>query len=169
MANSGLPDAKFDAVISVFSLFFVPDMERMIAELWRLVRPGGQLAVTVWGPHSFEPWMSIFGEEVCRERPDFAVATRPWERLTDPANLRRLFLDGGAAAPSVEAVSDRQLISQPEDWWTIGIGSGFRWEIGQLTPDQAQKVRARTLDRLSQVDDPALCTNANYAIATKAI
>jgi ubiquinone/menaquinone biosynthesis C-methylase UbiE len=167
MLNSGLPDGKFDAVISVFSVFFVADMERQVAELWRLVRPGGRLAVTVWGPNSFEPWMTIFSDEVCRVRPDFAVATRPWERLTDPDNLRQLFRDGGAAEPVVEAVEDSQPIVQPNDWWTIGIGSGFRWEIGQLTAAQAHTVKARTLSRLTATGIDALCTNANYAVATK--
>jgi ubiquinone/menaquinone biosynthesis C-methylase UbiE len=54
------PDESFDAVISVFSIFLVPDMEGHIRELWRLVRPGGQLAVTTWGPRSFEPAFSAW-------------------------------------------------------------------------------------------------------------
>ena len=40
------PDGHFDAVVSVFSIFFVPDMEGLVRELWRMVRPGGKLAVT---------------------------------------------------------------------------------------------------------------------------
>src|SRR5215510_1106969 len=49
------PDDSFDAVVSVFSIFFVPDMEGLVRELWRMVRPGGKLAVTTWGPRIFEP------------------------------------------------------------------------------------------------------------------
>jgi len=48
--HTGLPSASFDAVVCVFGVFFVPDMTAAVAELWRLVRPGGTLAVTVWGP-----------------------------------------------------------------------------------------------------------------------
>ena len=43
MENLGFPDGHFDTVISVFSIFFVPDMEKQARELWRMVRPGGQL------------------------------------------------------------------------------------------------------------------------------
>ena len=38
----------FDAVVSVFSLFFVADMTAATQHLWRLVRPGGTLAITIW-------------------------------------------------------------------------------------------------------------------------
>jgi ubiquinone/menaquinone biosynthesis C-methylase UbiE len=50
MGELALPDEGFDAVISAFSIFFVPDMEAQVGRLWRLVRPGGQLAITTWGP-----------------------------------------------------------------------------------------------------------------------
>jgi len=43
MERLGYPDDHFDAVVSVFSIFFIPDMARQISELWRMVRPGGWL------------------------------------------------------------------------------------------------------------------------------
>ena len=44
------PDASFDVVVCVFGIFFVPDMAAAARELWRIVRPGGRLAITTWGP-----------------------------------------------------------------------------------------------------------------------
>jgi SAM-dependent methyltransferase len=41
MEDLGYRDGEFDAVISVFSVFFVPDMTKQVAELWRMVKPGG--------------------------------------------------------------------------------------------------------------------------------
>ena len=52
MENLGYQDGQFDAVVCVFAIFFVPHMESHVAELWRMVRPGGQLAITTWGPCS---------------------------------------------------------------------------------------------------------------------
>src|SRR5262245_26674138 len=37
--RTGLPDGRFDAVVCVFGVFFVPDMAAFVAEMWRLVRP----------------------------------------------------------------------------------------------------------------------------------
>jgi ubiquinone/menaquinone biosynthesis C-methylase UbiE len=50
MEELGYQDGNFEAVVSVFSVFFVPDMTKQVAELWRMVKPGGQLAITTWGP-----------------------------------------------------------------------------------------------------------------------
>jgi ubiquinone/menaquinone biosynthesis C-methylase UbiE len=70
MTALGFPEGRFDAVVSVFSIFFVPDMEGLVRELWRMVRPGGKLAVTTWGPRIFEPAYSRWLAAIKRERPD---------------------------------------------------------------------------------------------------
>jgi ubiquinone/menaquinone biosynthesis C-methylase UbiE len=51
---------SFDAVVRVFGIFFVPDMQMAVRELWRCVRPAGRLAVTTWGLNLFEPANSAF-------------------------------------------------------------------------------------------------------------
>ena len=43
-------DASFDAVTAVNSLFYAEDMAVAMRELVRIVRPGGRLIVTAWGP-----------------------------------------------------------------------------------------------------------------------
>lgn len=167
MAEPGDLGGNFDAAIGVFALFFTPDMEGQVARLWRMLKPGGRLAVTVWGERAFHPAGPIFGEEVRRVRPDIPEATRPWERLTEPANLRQLFLDGGAIAPEIRSVADSQPLRTPEDWWTIAMGSGFRWEIGLLDPGERQTVKDRVLRRLSDGGIVAIESNAHHAVATK--
>ena len=41
-------DGEFDAVSSAFGAIFAPDHERTAAELARVCRPGGRLALTAW-------------------------------------------------------------------------------------------------------------------------
>ncbi|MGH2754274.1 MAG: class I SAM-dependent methyltransferase [Actinomycetota bacterium] len=43
-------DGTFDIVASVFGVMFAPDQARAAAELARVVRPGGRVAVTGWTP-----------------------------------------------------------------------------------------------------------------------
>jgi SAM-dependent methyltransferase len=46
-------DASFDAVLSVFGVMFAPDQERAAAELLRVCRPGGTVALASWAPDGF--------------------------------------------------------------------------------------------------------------------
>ena len=95
MNASGYADDEFDAVVSVFSIFFVPDMEGLVAELWRMVKPGGKLAVTTWGPGIFEPAYTRWNEAVKGEREELYTAFNPWDRITTPESVAKLFIDGG--------------------------------------------------------------------------
>jgi SAM-dependent methyltransferase len=46
-------DASFDAAISTFGLIFAPRPEVAVAEAFRVVRPGGRVALTAWTPDGF--------------------------------------------------------------------------------------------------------------------
>jgi SAM-dependent methyltransferase len=43
-------DAGFDAATAVNSIFFAADMAAAMRELARVVRPGGRVVITAWGP-----------------------------------------------------------------------------------------------------------------------
>ena len=47
------PDASFDAVTSVFGSMFAPDHAQAAAELLRVCRPGGTIALASWTPEGF--------------------------------------------------------------------------------------------------------------------
>ena len=43
------PEASFDAITCAFSVFFLSDRDAALREFHRLMRPGGRLAVSIWG------------------------------------------------------------------------------------------------------------------------
>ncbi|WP_433302189.1 class I SAM-dependent methyltransferase [Actinoplanes sp. CA-030573] len=51
--NLPYPDGSFDAVLSVVGAMFAPDQERVAAELTRVARPGGTIAMANWTPEGF--------------------------------------------------------------------------------------------------------------------
>lgn len=69
MLALGYPGASFDVAGCVFGIFFVPDMVAATKEVWRMLRPGGRLAISTWGPDLFEPANSAFWEAIGAERP----------------------------------------------------------------------------------------------------
>jgi len=132
MTDLGFPDHHFDAVVCVFGIFFVPDMETQVAELWRLVRPGGQLAITTWGARFWSPAYEIWLEAVRRVRPDLYSAFNPWDRIT---RQRRCARSSTRVVPTVSRSRRktgtkpcaRQRISGP---WREGVACGgpsIRW------------------------------------------
>jgi SAM-dependent methyltransferase len=167
MTDLGYPDAHFDAVICVFGVFFVPNMESLVAELWRMVRPGGKLAVTTWGPRIFAPAYNVWNEAVREIRPDLYAAYNPWDRITTPEAVRTLFRRAEVPSVDVEPEDGYQLLNGPEDFRTIALGSGLRWTIDQLGPHGAEQVRQAVLTWLAAHEVDRLETNVIYAVATR--
>lgn len=167
MSATGYADGSFDAVVSVFSVFFVPDMTAQVAELWRLLRPGGRLCITVWCDGAFGPAAPLFLREALQLKPDLPMPTRPWEVLTDPDNLRALLLAAGTTEPQIIAVPDRQKLDTPEDWWTLAMGSGYRSEIEQFRRTDRERLRRRTSARLMQGNIDYVDVSAMHALAGK--
>lgn len=167
MTAMGFSDRHFDAVVCVFGIFFVPDMEAQVAELWRMVRPGGQLAITTWGPDIFAPAYEVWLAAVRRVRPDLYSAFNPWDRITTPTAVRKLFAD--AVIPHVEVVAEEgyQALRTPEDFWTIALGSGLRWAIDQMGAETAHVVKQEILNVLAAKAVNRIGTNVIYAIAGK--
>jgi ubiquinone/menaquinone biosynthesis C-methylase UbiE len=167
MTELSYPDAHFDAVICVFGVFFVPNMESLVAELWRLVRPGGKLAVTTWGPRIFAPAYEVWNEAVRKVRPDLYAAFNPWDRITTPHALRTLFRSAGVPSVDIEPEDGFQPLASPADFWTIVLGSGLRWTVDQLGPDRAEQVRQVVLGWLAAHTVDRVETNVIYALATR--
>jgi len=167
MEKLDFPDGFFDAVVCVFAIFFVPDMERQVVELWRLLRPGGRLALTIWGPRMFEPGSSAWWAAVREVRPDLIPAVSPWERIMTPSALLQLLTRSGIGEADVVAEDGQQALRSPDDWWTIVLGSGYRWTVDQMDEETIERVRAANLEPLRQNDVKSIETNVIYAVARK--
>jgi ubiquinone/menaquinone biosynthesis C-methylase UbiE len=163
----GLPDNSFDAVICVFGIFFVPNMSRAARELWRMVRRGGQLAVTTWGPNLFEPANNVFWSTLRSERPDLYKGFNPWDRICDPPSVKAMLSEAGVDAAEVVAEDGRHKLSSPDDWWAVVLGSGYRGTVEQLDSAARERVRQANLTELQNSGIRVIETNVVYAIARK--
>ena len=169
MTASGLGDERFDAIISVFSLFFVPDMKSALGELWRLVRPGGELLVSTWGPHAFQPCAEIFTTELSRLTREQTHRIRPWQRICRPDAIQNLFEAAGLPKPGIVCDDDSQPLSDASEWWTVVLGSGFRGDIVGLSDTDQRILRDNVLRKLEQEAVQAFDTSVLHAVVKKPV
>jgi SAM-dependent methyltransferase len=163
----GLPDESLDAIVCVFGIFFLPDMTAALQEFWRMLKPGGKLAITSWGPNVFEPANQVFWAVVQAERPDLYKAYTPWHRIVDESGMRELFTAAGIEDVAITLESDLHPIAVPEDWWTMVMGGGCRGTIDQLDAATIDRIRQVNLDYLQTSGVRALDVDVLYAIGQK--
>jgi SAM-dependent methyltransferase len=106
-------DGSFDAVVSVFGVIFVPDPGAAVAEIVRVLAPGGRALLSAWRPEGpINAMLGVLTRGIAAaggpNRPRFA-----WE---DPDAVRALAAPYGA---SVEAEDGRLTNegSSPEDYF----------------------------------------------------
>jgi len=162
-----LPDGGFDAVVCVFGVFFVRDMTAFAAEMWRLVRPGGVLAVTTWGPGLFEPANGRFWQTVGAVEPSLYKAFNPWDEITTTEALAELLARAGAGQPAVTAVPGQHQLAHPDQFWDIVLGTGYRGTVDALSQEQRDRVRERLLAGLREAGVTTLRTDVVFGIAER--
>jgi ubiquinone/menaquinone biosynthesis C-methylase UbiE len=160
-------DSTFDAVVCVFGIFFVPDMTAAVRELWRVVKPGGKLAITTWGARFFEPASTVFWNSIRDVRPDLYKGFNPWDRICDPQSLGELLKDAGVSNVDTVAESGVHHIPTPEAWWSAVLGSGYRGTVEQLDTDAREHVRTANYHYIRESGPLDVEANVVYAIARK--
>lgn len=165
--QTGLPDGSFDAVVCVFGVFFAPDMTAFVREMWRLVRPGGVLAVTTWGPGLFEPANSCFWQSVRAIEPSLYKGFNPWDEITTPAALAELLTGAGVPRPAVEALEARHHLDHPDMFWEIVLGSGYRATVEALPADQRDQLRENLLAELRLDEVTVVRTDVVFGTAIR--
>ncbi|MCZ7437898.1 class I SAM-dependent methyltransferase [Micromonospora sp. WMMC241] len=146
------PDGRFDAAVANFVLNHVGDPAAAVAELRRLVRPGGRVSVTLW-PSPHPPLQRLWGEAL-----DAAGVTPPADlpRLAPERDFPRteegvtgLLTTAGLVDAACATLSWTHR-ADPDDWWA-GPAAGIS-AIGLVVQRQEPAVRARirrAYDRLT--------------------
>jgi ubiquinone/menaquinone biosynthesis C-methylase UbiE len=167
--STGLPSGSFDAVLCVFGVFFAADMTAFAAEMWRLVRPGGLLAITTWGPGLFEPANEIFWQSVRAIEPSLFRAFSAWERISTPEAVTGLYESAGVKDAVAEAVVGWQELSSPPRFWDVVLGTGYRATIDALSADQQDLLREQVVTALDVRNVASIRTDVVYGAATRPI
>ena len=152
-------------MICVFGIFFAADMSEAIRRLWQRVGPGGQLAITTWGPRVFEPANTAFWNAVRAERPDLYRGFNPWDTLTTPGTLDALLDGASIAGAEIVAESATHPLATPSAAWALVMGTGYRGTVEELTHVDRARVQAHYLRDVAAQRITEVEANVVYAVA----
>ncbi|MEQ9815409.1 MAG: methyltransferase domain-containing protein [Azospirillaceae bacterium] len=114
------PDGSFDAVVSNFGLCHVPDQARALAEVRRVLVPGGQFAMTVWSPPTPDSAFGLIAGAV-RSHGENTVSLPPepgFHRLADREIAERELAAAGFRQIALRQIPCAWTLEDPEDLFT---------------------------------------------------
>ena len=141
--------ARFDAAIMALVIFFVPEPAKGVAEMVRVVRPGGTIAAYAWdmegGGFPFQP--------IVAELRDMGIAPSlpPSPTASRIDALRGLWADAGLEAIETREITVARSFTDFADFWDASTAMGsVRATLGGMTTDDVEQFKARVRGRLSE-------------------
>jgi ubiquinone/menaquinone biosynthesis C-methylase UbiE len=181
----GLPfaDRTFDVVVASLVIGHFDDYRPALADLARVLRPGGRLGITTWGRLDDAPpiddaderaahalWDDVVGRRVDLDAVDDAAADAlPWEEwFGDPAHIRLALAEAGLRVVELFGRAYRYPLSHADWLQRVATGARARYVRSVLGAEALAAVHDDVLAALRDhhVAEPIRC--ADEAIITVA-
>jgi SAM-dependent methyltransferase len=139
------PDSSFDAVVFRMGLMLLPEPEPALQEMRRVLRPGGRLAVAVWGSPQDNPWLTALGmaammHGLVQGGPPIGPGG-PFS-LADPDDLEKRVRNAGFGDVTVTLVSSTRHFASIDEHFDM---------VRTLAPPLAAALAAAPADRAADV------------------
>lgn len=141
------PDDSFDAAVMALVIFFVPDPPKGVAEMARVVRPGGMVSAYAWDI----PGGGLPNEPIQAEMRAMGVTPLlpPNAGVARIDALRQLWTDAGLDLVETREITVQRTFADFDDFWTCTIlGGGVGPVIAAMAPGDADVLKARVCARL---------------------
>ena len=117
------PDAAYDYAVSGLALNFVSDPAHMVAEMRRVVRPGGTVALYVWDYAGDMQMVRYFWDAAVALDPNAAPLDEGRRfPLCRPDALTALFEGAALADIAIRAIDAPTFFRNFDDYWTPFLG-----------------------------------------------
>jgi enediyne biosynthesis protein CalE5 len=152
------PDGSYDVVVCREGLMLVPDPAAAAREIERVLRPGGRVALAVWGPRSENPWLGVVFDSVTAQ---LGVPTPPPGipgpfSLEDRDRLAGLLSDAGFSDVEVVGIPTPYRAGSVEEWWsrTAALAGPLAQRLAALPEPAAHALLARARAAISAYETP---------------
>jgi ubiquinone/menaquinone biosynthesis C-methylase UbiE len=141
------PDDGFDAAVMALVIFFVPDPAKGVAEMARVVHPGGTVATYAWdilgGGFPLEPIQAeMRAMRLTPVLPPSSAASRM-------EALRTLWTSAGLAPVETREITVQRTFADFDDFWTTSLlAASIRPMVAAMAPDEVALLKARVHARM---------------------
>jgi SAM-dependent methyltransferase len=145
------PDNSFDRAFSLLVLHFLPDAARAVAEMRRVVRPGGTVAAAVWDNYGGQPHIRMLWDIAGVLAPGIeSPLFRPMNR---PDEMPAVWREVGLIEVEQTSLMIRAEFADFDDYWSpFAMGEGPH---GQYVVRLSDAARATLREHMRQ----AYCAN----------
>jgi ubiquinone/menaquinone biosynthesis C-methylase UbiE len=133
----GLPNDYFDAAFCGMGLFFLPHPERALAEMYRVLKPGGQVVVSTFkrqrpNPRTVGFWMDLNKEVAPLLRPAPELIG---DQLNTQGRLKQVFTAAGFGDIEICRRQQTTYLQDANEWWDHNWSHGFRAYLERIPPE----------------------------------
>jgi ubiquinone/menaquinone biosynthesis C-methylase UbiE len=151
---------EFDIAASAYVLNFVPDQEKMVAEMTRVVRPSGIVAACVWDFAGGKPIAQHMGAAIAARNPQAAkqASTLQNAESTRPEALSNLFAAAGLKAVDTRPIEITVRFESFDDYWSsnTGFASPVARFVKSLSSEDRDQFMSEVKERLRFGDDGSI-------------
>ena len=142
------PKANFDFAVMALVIFFVPEPSAGVAEMARVVCPGGTVAAYVWDMTSGGHPLELLHAEM--KAMGFDTPRPPRSDITSLEALRRLWRDAALDEIETREIKVQRTFADFEDYWTTSkLAATVNQTIAAMDPSDVDVLKARTRARLA--------------------
>jgi ubiquinone/menaquinone biosynthesis C-methylase UbiE len=147
VASIPFDDTRFDAVTSRFCLMFLPHLDKTLREIFRVLKPGGNVAAAVWAAPEKNPYLALpmgILKEFC-EIPIPDPAAPGIFRLAKPGDLADRMRSAGFSEVLEEEVAIEGVFASGEEYLAClkEMAAPLQAVFAKIPQDQCKEADAR--------------------------
>jgi ubiquinone/menaquinone biosynthesis C-methylase UbiE len=138
-------DNTFDAISCRFGFMFFPDMDLAAREMWRVLKPGGRIAITVWAAAEKNIWVTVLGHaiNINLELPPPPRGAPGMFRCGEKGYMQDLFKLAGFKNTSEKEVQTKFRCGTPEVYWNMMTEVAAPFAVALLAAGTTMKTKIK--------------------------